>query len=61
MKKYLSVIAIAATITFVLPSCTHNNDFEDVVVNQIDEPGSEELGDTGNGQDPDKKERPGGN
>ena len=59
MKKLLSVIVIAATITVVLPSCSHNNDFDDVVVNQIDEPESEEL--TDNDQDPKGgNEKPGG-
>ena len=48
MKKFLSVIAVVAIFTLVLPSCSHNNDFEDVVVNQIDELGSEEAS---NGQE----------
>ena len=58
MKKFLSVIAIAATIAVVLPSCSHNNDFDDVVVNQTEEPGSQE---SGTDQDPrGGNERPGG-
>lgn len=57
MKKFLSVIAIAAIFTLVLPSCSHNNDFEDVVINQIDEVGSEE---TGTGVENKENERPGG-
>ena len=58
MKKFLSVFVIVAVFAAVLPSCSHNNDFDDVVVNQIDEPGSEELS---NDQDPKGgNEKPGG-
>ena len=60
MKKFLSVFAIVVIFTLVLPSCSQNNDFDDVVVNQIDEPESEEL--TDNDQDPKVgNEKPGGN
>ena len=58
MKKVLSILTIAATLAVVLPSCSYNDDFDEVVINQIDEPGSEE---SGNDQDPKGgNEKPGG-
>ena len=54
MKKFLSVLAIAAAFTFVLPSCSNNNDFDEIVVNQIDEPGSTDQDPKGENEKPGK-------
>ena len=54
MKKFLSVIAVLAITTMVLPSCSNNNDFDDIVVNQIDEPGSTDQDPKGENEKPGK-------
>jgi len=57
MKKFLSVIAVVAVFTVVLPSCSQSDDFDDVVVNQIEE----QQADGGtNGEEKKEGERPGG-
>ena len=58
MKKFLSVIAVLAVFTFVLPSCSQSDDFDDVVVNQIEEQEADGTGGDEDGStDPNK---PGG-
>lgn len=60
MRKFLSVIAIVTVFAAVLPSCSQSDDFDEIVVNQIDEQES----DTGSGSDVDNGtggEKPGNN
>ena len=57
MKKFLSAIIIALLFTMILPSCSQSDDFDDIIVNQTEEPGSQE---SGTDQDPrGGNERPG--
>ncbi|MGB3467979.1 MAG: hypothetical protein WBA74_22025 [Cyclobacteriaceae bacterium] len=59
MRKFLSVIAIVTIFTAVLPSCSQTDDFDEIVVKQIEE----QEADTGNGGDVDNNtggEKPGG-
>ncbi|MEL6561470.1 MAG: hypothetical protein AAFQ94_24995 [Bacteroidota bacterium] len=59
MKKFLSVIAVLAVFTLVLPSCSQSDDFDDVVVNQIDEQIADEEGTDGT-EGEEGSEKPGG-
>ena len=53
MKKFLSVIAVVAVFTVVLPSCSQSDDFDDIVVNQIEEQGAENVGTDGEEEEED--------
>ncbi len=52
MKKFLSVIAVVAVFTVVLPSCSQSDDFDDVVVNQIEEQAADGTSDYEEGEKP---------
>lgn len=59
MKKILSVITLVAVFAFVLPSCSQSDDFDDVVVNQIEEQESDGGGTDGT-EGEEGSEKPGG-
>ena len=55
MKKLFSIVALATLVLFILPSCSQDEGFDDLVVNSdLDQQASTD-------QEEDMKEKPGSN